>query len=245
MDEKILDLSIIQANINASLKDDTRGFYRLALVNDNMALSPRKAPTSVHIETKICPDHSVFVQYIVDKHRDEKEEVQAPTYEIPCEVDDQLKECTPQFILRNIPKIEHYYDLERPLPFNLDDLPIREAVEELERGRNTHFDPPEFIDVKSIETINDFRVFLEEIFYLCPWEAITRHPPDEFSPWHPKHSRSQLAKELLASQNTLFIFSDKGMSKMGMKEYKPKEKKKSEENVPTSGGLGFATFGPG
>jgi hypothetical protein len=244
MDEKILDLSIVFANINASLKDDTTGFYRLALVNDNMALVPRNATTSVHIENKICLDHSVFAQYIVDKHRDENQDVQPPTYEIPVEVDDQLKECTPQFILRNIPKIEHYYDLERPLPFSLDDLPIREAIDEFNRARNTHFDPPEFIDIKSLEIVNDFTVFLEEIFYLCPWEAITRHPPDELSPWHPKHSRSQLAKDLLASQNTLFIFSDKGMSKMGMKDYKPKEKKKSEEQIP-SGGLGFATFGPG
>ena len=244
MDERILDLTIIRANIYASLKEDTRGFYRLALVNADMALVPRKAPTSVHVETRICPDHGVFASYIVDKHRDERQDIKAPVYEIPCEVDDQLKECTPQFILRNIPKIEHYYDLERPLPFNLDDLPIKEALEAAKLGRTTRFDPPEFIDCKSLEIVNDFRVFLEEIFYLCPWEAITRHAPDDLSPWHPKHSRSQLALELLASQNTLFIFSDRGMSKMGMKAYQPKETKKAASGVP-SGGLGFATFGPG
>ncbi len=234
--EKILDLSIVRANIDASLATDKRRFYRLALIDENMALVPRKAPTSVHVETQICLDHNVFSEKIAEKHKQDKEDEKAPTYNRPVELDDQVVECTPQFILRNIPKIEHYYDLDRALPFNEEDLPLNDALAAIESARKAHLDPVDLPDLRSAEVINDFRVFLEEIFYLCPWDCITRRPPTEDSPWHPKHSHAKLAQYLLDAQNTLFIFSDKGTTQIGTTAFVPAEK----SDVPQ----GFQSFGP-
>ena len=239
-----LDLNIVQIDLGPETSSHIRprnGFWYAAWFDPDMALAPRKLIKDVHIEHPLSRDYNEIVDKIADSHDiDLKTSAEPGTLDRPVEVDDQVAECTPQFILRNIPKIERYYDLERTLPFNLDDMPLLEAKDMIEEARNTHLGKIEFIPVESVNFLNDFRDFLEEIFVLCPWEQITRKEPDEDSPWNIKNSTSKLALDLLSRKNTLFIFGENGMTSMGMKEYKPRENKNDfQENRPHIG------FGPG
>ncbi len=231
MDEKQLDLSIIQVNIEMDLSKDERRFYRVATIDQRMASTTRKPQPRVSIEIPLCRDHRDFAQYISKRHAQENDKLEELVYDRPVELEDQVRECTPQFILRNIPKIEHYYDLDRRLYFDEESLPVEEAFEAFQEAHTARFDPPEMPDFKSIAIINDFRVFLEEIFYLCPWDQIShpRRKPPEDSPWHPKYSNAQLAQYLLDAQNTLFIFSERGITTMATK---PREYVDKPNNKP-------------
>ncbi|MBQ9816171.1 MAG: hypothetical protein IJM59_01710 [Proteobacteria bacterium] len=219
------------------------GFWRWAFADENMALSVRQLPKSVHIEKPICQDYSVFANHVFELHRMELESSAEPSkIERPNDVDDQVVECTPQFILRNIPKIERYYDLERDLNFDVADLPLTEATDMIDEMRQTHIGNIEFIDVQSVNFVNDFRNFLEEIFYLCPWDQITKSEPTEDSPWHIKNSTAKLTADLLSRKNTLFIFTEKGMTQVGMKAYKPRK----EKDAPAEERPNFVrSYGPG
>ncbi len=243
-DTSQLDLSIVSVDLGSdavSHHRPRRGFWRAAWFDPEMALVPRKLITEVHVEHPLSPNYTEIVDKIADLHKVELKSAAEPeNIERPVEVDDQVAECTPQFILRNIPKVERYYDLDRPLSFNLDDMPFTEAKDMIEEAHHTHLGKIEFIPVESVDFLNDFRNFLEEIFVLCPWEQATRKEPDETSPWHIKNSTSKLALDLLSRKNTLFIFSEKGMTSMGMKDYKPREENNDfQENRPHIG------FGPG
>ncbi len=244
VDDSQLDLSIVQVDLGPESAGHFRpraGFWRAAWFDPEMALAPRKLITDVHIEHPLSPNYSEIVDKIADLHKVELKSAAEPeNIDRPVEVDDQVAECTPQFILRNIPKIERYYDLDRPLSFNLDDMPLLEASDMIDEARHTRLGKVEFIPVESVNFLNDFRDFLEEIFVLCPWEQATRKEPDENSPWHIKNSTSKLALDLLSRKNTLFIFSEKGMTTMGMKDYKPREETNDlQDNRPHIG------FGPG
>ena len=240
-----LDLSIIQADLGlgGSFVHQNRGFWKSASIHENMAVSVRKLPKDVHVEHPVCIDYIAFVDKIADLHKLELDSQAEPQkIERPVEVDDQVVECTPQFILRNIPKIEHYYDLDRPLSFNFEDMPMIEAEDLLKEVRTTRVGKVEFIPVESTEFVDDFRSFLEEIFILCPWEKITRQEPTEDNPWHINNSVSKLARDLIARKNTLFIFSESGMTKVGMKEYKPRETKSESHEVKPDF---VRSYGPG
>ena len=233
-EENILDLSIIQSDLglDGQFVHQNRGFWNCTHINDNMALCVRRLPKDVHVEHPICIDHAAFVEKIAELHTMELDSQSEPHHvERPVEVDDQVVECTPQFILRNIPKIEHYYDLERPLSFDLEDMPIVEAADLINEVRTTRVGKVDFIPVESTEFVDDFRSFLEEIFILCPWDQITRKAPAEDNPWHINHSVSKLARDLIARKNTLFIFTEGGMTKLGMKEYKPRETKSEPQEA--------------
>lgn len=221
-----------------------KGFWKWAFADGEMALVPRKLIKDVHIEKPISIDFGKFAAKVHELHQIELGSSAEPEdMERPCEIDDQVAECTPQFILRNIPKVERYYDLDRPLSFYLDDMPKTEAEDMLQEVRNAHLGDIEFIDVESVHFVDDFRAFLEEIFYLCPWEQITKGEPEADSPWHIDNSVSKLARDLLSRKNKLFIFTEKGMTQIGMKAFEPRKEKESgggEEVCP------FAqTFGPG
>jgi hypothetical protein len=242
-----LDLSIVCCDLGPEVfpkhHRPEAGFWRSAFVDADMALVPRQCPKSVHIETPLSRDHRIFAKKIADLHKLELDSIAKPQrHERPDEIDDQVCECTPQFILRNIPKIERYYDLERALPFDLDTTPLSEATDLVEEARSVKLEPIEFIKSESVNFINDFRAFLEEIFVLCPWEQISKTPPTEDSPWHLNNSTTDLAKDLVARKNKLFIFSAKGMTQVGMKEHKVKKEK--TDNMPPKP-AGFVSYGPG
>ena len=241
-----LDLSIVQIDLGPEVfvphQRPSDGFWRASYADGDMAVGVRRT-VDIHIDKPISRDQSIFANKIFELHRMELESSAEPeNIERPNEVDDQIVECTPQFILRNIPKIERYYDLERVPPFEVTDMPKMEADDLIAEARQAHLGDIEFIEVESVNFINDFRSFLEEIFYLCPWDQITRQEPDEDSPWHIKNSTTKLAQDLLSRKNTLFIFSAKGMTQMGMKAYKPRE----EKNEPTEARPDFVrSYGPG
>ncbi|MBQ9396485.1 MAG: hypothetical protein IJU23_13355 [Proteobacteria bacterium] len=241
-----LDLSIVQIDIGPEKWPEHHrpdsGFWRNAFADGEMALATRKLITEVHIEKPLSIDYTKFVEHIAELHVLELESGAEPTdMERPNELEDQVRECTPQFILRNIPKIEHYYDLERVLPFNVEDPPKMEAEDLLEEMRNAHVGKVEFGDYQSVKFVDDFRSFLEEIFYLCPWDQITRGEPDEDSPWHVKNSTSELAKDLLTRRNKLYIFTESGMKQSVMKSYEPRKK----DDSPAEACPFTQTFGPG
>ncbi len=249
LDISSLDLSIVCIDLGPEdlavrHQRPARGFWKWAFADGEMALVPRKLISEVHIEKPISVDFGAFADKIHELHQLELDSsVEAGTLERPNEVDDQVTECTPRFILRNIPKIEHYYDLDRPLSFNLDDMPLLEAEDLLDEVRNAKIGDIEFIDVESVHFVDDFRSFLEEIFYLCPWEQITKGEPEEDNPWHINNSTSKLAKELLTRKNKLFIFTEKGMTQIGMKAFQPRKEK---EDTSGEGPCPFTqTFGPG
>ena len=241
-----LDLSIVQIDIGPETWPEhhrpDKGFWRTAFADGNMALATRKLITEVHIEKPLSIDYGKFVEHISELHAIELDSNAEPTdIERPNELEDQVRECTPQFILRNIPKIERYYDLERVLPFNIEDPPKMEAEDLLEEMRNTHVGKVDFGDFQSIKFIDDFRSFLEEIFYLCPWDQITRGEPEEDSPWHINNSTSELAKDLLTRRNKLYIFTESGMKQSVMKAYEPRKK----DDTPAEACPFAQTFGPG
>ena len=249
LDLSSLDLSIVctdlgPEDLSKRHHQPAKGFWKWAFADGEMALVPRKLVKDVHIEKPISADYGVFSDKIFDLHQLELESAAEPgTLERPNEVDDQVAECTPQFILRNIPKIEHYYDLDRPLSFNLDDMPRVEAEDLLSEVRDARIGDIEFIDVESVHFVDDFRAFLEEIFILCPWEQITKGEPEEDNPWHINNSTSKLAKDLLTRKNKLFIFTEKGMTQIGMKAFQPRKEK---EDTSGEGPCPFTqTFGPG
>ncbi|MBQ9244113.1 MAG: hypothetical protein IJ165_13005 [Proteobacteria bacterium] len=246
LDQSCLDLSIVQIDLGPEKfvphQRPSSGFWRASYADGDMAVGVRHL-VDIHIDKPISRDMSGFCDRIFELHKMDLESIAEPeNIERPNEVDDQVVECTPQFILRNIPKIERYYDLDRVLPFEVTDMPKMEADDLLADAKKVHLGDIEFIEVESVNFINDFRSFLEEIFYLCPWDQITRQEPDEDSPWHIKNSTTKLAQDLLSRKNTLFIFSAKGMTQMGMKAYKPRE----EKNEPTEARPDFVrSYGPG
>lgn len=231
----VLDLTILCIDLSLDA-DEVSDFWRLSQVDLAMSGCLRKAPQSVGIESAICRDHAVFAKMIAKKH--EEEGPKAPSFKIPVEIDDQISECTPQFTLRNIPKLERYYDLTRRLNFEISDLPLELAKSDLDEVRNARIEAVEFIPVQSADIIDDYRIFLEEIFYLCPWDKITRRAPGPDSPWHISHSRTKLAQYLLERQNTLFIYSDRGTSKIGTKAFVPEETLPNEGLPPMGGSFG-------
>lgn len=242
--EKIIDLSIVQADIGTGNVRQEKGFWRLAFVVEDMAFGVRHLIDKVSVDRPICRDIASFVEKIATNH-EHQSGVGGKTieFERPVEYDDYVAECTPQFILRNIPKVERYYDLDRPLPFMLEDMPIVEARADIDAVKHAKHEPPEFSDHDNIEFLEDFRTFLEEIFVLCPWEQISRKAPDENSPWHLKNSATKLAHELLERKNTFFVFGTRGMTTMQMGDYQPEKEKKQSDQRPS--GIGMPTFGPG
>ncbi len=245
--EKIIDLSIVQSDIGIAGSADSgrkSAFWRLAAADENMAFGIRNLIEKVCADRPICRDIAPFADKIATRNAHDSTVAGKPVaFERPPEFDDYVAECTPQFILRNIPKVERYYDLDRPLPFVLDDMPIDEAIADIEDVRQAKLDPPEFSDHDNIDFLEDFRTFLEEIFVLCPWDQITRKAPDENSPWHLKNSATKLAHELLERKNTFFVFGTRGMTTMQMGDYRHEKEKKQETARP--GGIGMPTFGPG
>ena len=245
----ILDLSIVQADLGleGDFPRQNRGFWGCFRFNPDMALVLRRLPKESSAQQPICIDYTEFVNRVAERNEIELDVLGKPRkMDRPIEVDDQVVECTPQFILRNIPKIEHYYDLERPPAFDVADMPRMEAEDQIREMHNTHIGKVEFIPVESTEFVSDFRSFLEEIFVLCPWDRITRQDPPEDNPWHIQYSTSKLAQDLLSRKNTLYIFSEKGMTKMAMKEYKRKEEKSDAQgSVPSGVPGGFHSYGPG
>jgi len=206
------------------------GFWRLACVRSDFAVSLPGAPKDVPIEHPVCRDHGAFVEEIARRHVFE-EASEGSSYRLPPELDDQISECTPQFILRNISKLERYHDLSRMLSFNEEASPLESALEALAEVRGARIEPVQFAKIQSVEIVEDFRVFLEEIFYLCPWDQITRRAPDEDSPWHIKHSHAKLVQYLLDRQSTLFIFSEDRTTQIGTKPFVPDDK----SSMPASG----------
>ena len=242
----ILDLSILRIDLGSGDLSSTyaqKGFWRFALMDENMAFGVRHLIDHVSVQTPIVRDIQAYADKIAATHEHESEISAEPIeMERPVEFDDYVAECTPQFILRNIPKIERYYDLDRALPFMLDDMPIVEARAQIDEIKNAKLDPPDFGDHDNIEFLNDFRAFLEEIFVLCPWDQISRKAPDEDSPWHLKNSTTKLAHHLLESRNTFFVFGTRGMTTMQLGDYQPEKEKKQDQQRPS--GIGMPTFGP-
>ncbi|MFA5624875.1 MAG: hypothetical protein WC966_07460 [Bradymonadales bacterium] len=213
---KELDLSILQISLPPSHKPDRLSamhpfWWRASL--ESMPLSLRKSIDSVNIEKTICLDHSTFSAKVIEKIEDKLAAEPSP-FPIPPQVDNQLAECTPQFSLRNIPKVERYYDLSRKPPFDIEELPLKELSQAIAEVHAAHIEPVEFIDFNSSGIITDFRVFIEEILYLCPWNEISRTAPPSESLWHISQSRAQLAKHLLDQKNSLYTYSYTGTHKI-------------------------------
>lgn len=238
-----VDLSIVFTQLNPQHDAETLNpFWRAVSVRETLPLSARKNFNPLHITNPICLDYGVFASKIAQIHElDISSTAEVKKIERPFVVDDQVAECTPQFILRNIPKIERYYDLDARLPFNLDDFPLDEITQEILDARNTRIEELEFPDHDSIAYVNDFRAFLEEIFYLCPWDHITKKAPPEDNPWHIKNSISKLAKDILENRHRVFIYTDKGVKPQT---WNRDDKKKSVETHANPLTQGLQSFGP-
>ena len=246
LDLRSLDLSIVFTDLGP--EGDVRpasGFWHSCLVDTGTTVTSRRPFSCYHLDSPISRDYVPFVDAIADRHKPEFSSSAEPTYvERPYQVDDQVTQCTPQFILRNIPKIERYNDLSRRLPFSFEDLPITEVNDIIREARETRIDEVEFPDHDMLAYLNDFRSFLEEIFYLCPWEMITKRAPTEDNPWHIRNSVSQLARDMLANKDRFFIYSDKGVTTRYMDSEPPKPKASAASSMPSlPSGFG-ASFGP-
>lgn len=243
LDLSMLDLSIVAASLPPHAAPPSSGFWKAASCDENMAILPRKIFPPLHVETKLFPEYDAIAQKIAEKNQNTVDPAENDIhYDSPAELDDQLAECTPQFILRNIPKIERYYDLDRTPPFDISDMPLLEAQDILDEAHHTHLGKVEFIPVESVQVFSDFATFLEEILTLCPWDQITRQTPDENNPWNLKYSTTQFARDLVSRKNTLFIFSEKGMTTMQMKDYKPQKEKPAPMNEQSES---VFSYGPG
>ena len=101
--EKIIDLSIVQADIGTGNVRQEKGFWRLALVVEDMAFGVRHLIDKVSVDRPICRDIASFVEKIATNH-EHQSGVGGETieFERPVEYDDYVAECTPQFILRNL-----------------------------------------------------------------------------------------------------------------------------------------------
>ena len=240
--QDILDVSIVFVD---TALDGSTGFWRSAHVDAEMACSVRR-PLEVHVLHSLSRDYDEFADQVAERHEHASGVGEKPArMDRPNDIDDAVAECTPQFILRNIPKVERYYDLERSLPFEVTDMPIVDAKALLDEVSHDHLDEIQYIEGENLKFINDFRVFLEEVIALCPWDQISRKPPTEDSPWHLKNSATQLARELLERKNTLFVFGTKGMTKMQMRDFDPEKEKKKSASSRSESGFGMPTFGPG
>lgn len=129
---------------------------------------------------------------------------------------DQLSQCTPQFFLRNIGRVERSIDLDDPPQFNVEKDAKLEAIKMIEEGRKAEIPKPEFADVWTTAFISDVNVFLEETLYLCPWEEIPsvrgRNAELKGTSWDPEYSRAQITRDLAnrAQSGTLFVFARQG-----------------------------------
>jgi len=132
--------------------------------------------------------------------------------DIPWEVSEQMNERSPQFTLRNIPRVERSVDLERATLFDVTAMPKVDAEESLEEVRNAKIPKAEMMTFWSAQLLDDFRIFLEEILYLCPWETMPqgRKPPEPGSLWSLEHSRSTLTADLIGKADQVFLFGTHG-----------------------------------
>ncbi len=132
--------------------------------------------------------------------------------DVPFEVTSRLSEQTPQFTLRNLPRVERNVDLDRAIRFDEEDMPLLQAREQIQEVRDARFPRPDFATFWSAQLLDDFRIFLEEVLYLCPWEEMPRgsQTPDEDSTWSPTHSRATLTFELIKNKRSVFVFGHGG-----------------------------------
>ncbi len=168
-----------------------------------------------HFDLDVCQDHAGFVaesvrEYPVKSPLEEKRETKTPV-----ELDDQLAEAVPQFTLRNIAKIERYHDLQAPMPFDVDEDKLKEAITALAQARQTKIEAVEFREITNLEILEDYRTFLHEIIYLCPWDQIPLGPIEEDNPWHLKYSYAKLAIELQQNKDRIFVYGHEGKGTEG------------------------------
>ncbi len=164
---------------------------------------------------KICRDHLAFLEEVVRETPTESPLEHKKICDTPIELDDQLAEATPQFTLRNIPKIERYYDLDALPPFRYEDLPRVVAEDLVDQARSTRVEPAKFHKFTNMEILKDYRTFLQEILYLCPWENIPKGEVSEDNPWHIKHSYAKIAIDMQKNKDIFFVYGHEGAGVSG------------------------------
>lgn len=127
-----------------------------------------------------------------------------------------MKECSPQFFLRNLPRAQRDIELSEPLWFDLTDSITHQAFDDIDEGREAEIPQPEFMDHWSLDYVDDFRVFLNEIKYLCPWDKMPRHQNMHqvnhrveagIDLWDTQYSNAQLSVQLLDRARSGRIFA--------------------------------------
>jgi hypothetical protein len=138
-------------------------------------------------------------------------DVEARERNIPYAFTSLMDERSPQFSLRNLARVQRDIDLLVSMPFDVDPIPLEEAEEAFREVRTAHIERVEFPEAWSAPLVDDFRIFLEEVMYLCPWDAIPkgRRVPDD-SLWSEKHSRSTLTFDLIEKKGKVFVWDHKG-----------------------------------
>src|SRR5690606_21533753 len=115
-----------------------------------------------------------------------RDEVNEPRpVDVPWHFTELMRECVAQFTLRNIPRAERYIDLDMPMHYEVDDPVLPQVIEDIEDVRNAEVPRPEFVESWTTPLVNDFKIFLEEVLYLCPWDSMSniRRAPAEDSLW--------------------------------------------------------------
>jgi hypothetical protein len=175
--------------------------------------APQKPVQSVAERLKLR-DHTLISDARIEELQNPERILREPKVrETDWKLVESMKDCAPQFSLRNLSRKEFDVNLERPIEFTETQAPHQEAFEAVREVRTIDWPAPEFIQFFTSTFFADFNTFLEETLYLCPWSEIPsikgRHATLEGTSWDPNHSRAKLSIHLLDrnSQGTVFAFT--------------------------------------
>lgn len=87
--------------------------------------------------------------------------------EPPADLQGRLEHKTPQFFLRNIPRVERWVDDEPS--FQVVEVRDREAERMLADLRSLRYEPPAFLSEWNITLVNELRALLRRLFFEEDW----------------------------------------------------------------------------
>ncbi|MDX9723926.1 MAG: hypothetical protein RBU37_24465 [Myxococcota bacterium] len=151
-------------------------------------------------------------------------------------VQSAMEEKSPQFFLRNVPRVQRDVELSQALRFDEDENERHRAYALIQEVREAHIPRPEMAEIWTSALSTDFRIFLEEVLFLCPWEEMPRQlaTPSEDSTWSPKHSRAKLTYELMDRKHKVFVFGHQG-TPQSVRRHAPKRLAKVRSLTPLDG----------
>ncbi len=86
----------------------------------------------------------------------------------PSEIEEAMQHREPQFILRNLGRVEKEVDPDEPLPLDRRPLPIGAALDGLDSAKDVRHEPPQLLDEMTVDVFSEQHGVMRRL-YREPW----------------------------------------------------------------------------